>query len=183
MGFLGLFKKYDLEKIELEGVESEITELKRLEQQRVRRLTNLQDKAQGVRLYAKQEKLTEADEEQCAGQLEDIENDVAATEQELENIRKEKQTLGGLAILLRRRSRLQSSDVWSVINKMDPGKFEDGLRNLGDLDDKTASNMDRLREVLGVPATRRDTRSAWSPRRRQILEELRSGRKGRFDDA
>ena len=183
MGFLGLFKKYDLEQIKPEDIEREATELKRLEQQRMRRLTDLQDKAQGIRLYAQQERLTEAEEEQCAGQIEDIEFDVAATEQELNNIRKEKQALSGLATLQRRRSHLQGSDVWGVINKMDPEKLEAGLRNLGALDEQTSSNMDKLRESLGIPTTRRDTRSAWSPRRRQILEEIRGGRKSDFDQA
>jgi len=183
MGLFGLFKKYDLNKIKREDIAREVDELKTLEQQRMRRLADLQDNAEGVRLYAKQERLTEAEMEQCAGQIEDLEFDVAATEQELNNIRREKQALGGLVKLQAQRERLQKSEVWDTINKMDPEKLEEGLRNLGALDKQTSDNMDKLRETLGIPTTRRDTRSAWTPRRRQILEELKSGTKGQFDQA
>lgn len=57
---------------------------------------------------------------------------------------------------------------------MAPEKREENLRKLGDTDSQVDEKVDRIREVLGVPAAPKDIRSSWSPRKRQILEELKA---------
>ena len=183
MGFLGFFKKGDLEKIKVEDIEREAGEQKRLEQQNSRRMTDLEDQKRTVEDYAQYEKLTESELDQCASQIEDLELEIAAVELEINRIRKNKHTLNGFAMLQRRRDELKKSGVWSTLNAMGSEELEDKLVKLGELDAKTASNMDKLRDTLGIPTTKRDARASMSARRREILEDLKRKRSQNLDEA
>ena len=183
MDFLGFFKKGDLEKIKVEDIEREVGEQKRLEQQNSRRMTDLENQKRTIENFAQHENLTESALDQCASQIEDLELDIAAIELEINRIRKNKHTLNGFAMLQRRRDQLKESGVWSIINAMGSEELEDKLVKLGELDAKTASNVDKFRETLGIPNTRRDARASKSARHREILENLKRKHSQNLDRA
>jgi len=183
MGLFGLFKKYDLSAIKPEETAREFDKFKMLEKERMRRLQNFLDEKAGLKLHAKRGRLTMDDLGQLSGRLEDLELDIARTESELNDIRKEKQGLGGILKLQAQRDRLEKSGFWDTVNKMDPAKLEEGLRKYGALNKQTADTIDKLHEILGIPNTRRDTQAAWTPRRHQIFEDLKRESKGKFDQA
>ena len=177
MALFGLFKKHGLEKMKVAEVREDLRSMEALEQQLGRRLTSSQEKMEGVRLYGEREKnLSESELEQVADQIEELEFDVAAVYQELNKVRQEKRAIKGIQILLDRQDRLKSAGVWERITKMDPEKLEENLRKLGDMDQGVTDNVDQIREQLGVPATPTDIRKSWTPRKRQILDDIKAKR-------
>ena len=177
MAFIGLFKKHGLENLEVSKVRDDLRDIERLETQLGRRLTSNQDTMERLKLFTENEKnVTEAEIEQAADQMEEIEFDIAAIYQELSKVRQEKRAVKGILILLERQSRLKSAGVWERITKMNPEKLEESLRNLGDMDSSVSENVDLIRETLGVPATPKDIRMSWSPRKRQIMEDIKAKR-------
>lgn len=101
MAILGLFKKHDLTKLKVQDVKDDQRKLDDIEHQIGRRLTSLQDKMEGLRLYAREEKgLTDSELEQVADQLEELELDVSADYQELNKVRQEKRAVKEIGILL-----------------------------------------------------------------------------------
>ena len=177
MALFGLFNRNRLENLKVQEVRSDQREIERVEDEIVRKIYRNQDRMESLRIYVRDERsISETELEQIANELEELELDVAADNQELNKVRQEKRAIKGILILLERKQRLKQAGVWERITKMDPDKFEESLSNLGDMDSGVAHNVDRIQEALGVPATPRDIRRGWTPRRRQILEDLKASR-------
>ena len=182
MALFGLFKKNRLENLKIQEVRGDQREIERVEQEIVRKIYRNQDRMDSLRIYVRDERsISETELENIANEIEELELDVAADNQELNKVRQEKRAIKGILILLERKGRLKQAGVWERITKMDADQFEESLRNLGDMDSGVAHNVDRIQEALGVPASPRDIRRDWSPRRRQILEDLKASRGGPAD--
>ena len=177
MAFLGFFKKRGLEHMKIAEVKQDLLQVERLEQQYGRQISTYQERMEGKRLYALNEKgITELELEQMANDIEELEFDIAAVNQEQGKVREEKRALKGILIVLERQERLKQAGLWERIAKMDPQDIEESLARLGDMDASVSENVDTIRHVLGAPATPKEVRQAMTPRARQILGELKSKR-------
>ena len=179
MPIFGLFRRNRLENLKIQEVRDEQREQERLEQEIVRRIYRKQDRMESLRIYVRDERsISDMELDNIANELEEIEIDVAADNQELNRVRQEKRAVRGILILLERKDRLQRDGVWQRINRMDLNEIEDSLRNLGDMDSGVAFNVERIQDALGVPASPRDIRRGITPRHRQIVEDLKASRGG-----
>ena len=182
MPIFGLFRRNRLENLKIQEVRDEQREQERLEQEIVRRIYRKQGRMESLRIYVRDERsVSDMELDNIANELEEIEIDVAADNQELNRVRQEKRAVRGILILLERKDRLQRDGVWQRINRMDLNEIEDSLRNLGDMDSDVAFNVERIQDALGVPASPRDIRRNMTPRHRQIVEDLKASRGGSDD--
>ena len=177
MEFLGFFKKRGLEHMKVAEVRQDLLEVERLERQYGRQISTYRERMEGKRLYALNEKgITDGELEQMASDIEELEFDISAVNQEQSRAREEKRALKGILIVLERQERLKQAGLWERIAKMDPQDLEESLGRLGDMDASVSESVDTIRHVLGAPATPKETRQAMTPRARQILGELKSER-------
>ena len=177
MAFLGFFKKRGLEHMKAAEVRQDLREVERLERQYGRQISTYQDRMEGKRLYALNEKgISDLELEQMASDIEELEFDISAVNQEQGKVREEKRALKGILIVLERKERLKQAGVWERIAKMDPQDLEESLGRLGDMDASVSESAETIGDVLGAPATPKEMRQAMTPRARQILGELKSKR-------
>ena len=177
MAFLGFFKKRGLEHMKVAEVRQDLLEVERLERQYGRQISTYQGRMESKRLYALNEKgITDLELEQLASDIEELEFDISAVNQEQSRAREEKRALKGILIVLERKERLKQAGAWERIAKMDPQDLEESLGKLGDMDASVSESVDTIRHVLGAPATPKEIRQTMTPRARQILGELKSNR-------
>ena len=177
MAFLGFFKKRGLENMKIAEVRQDLLGVERLERQYGRQISTYQERMESKRLYALNEKgLTDLELERLASDIEELEFDISAVNQEQSKVREEKRALKGILIVLERQERLKKAGVWQTIAKMDPQELEEGLGRLGDMDASVSESVDTIRHVLAAPATPKEIRETMTPRARQILGELKANR-------
>ena len=180
MAFLGLFKKPELINMKVSEVKSDLSEVELLERRLGREAASCRELMQSKRLYAQNEpNLTDDELDGLALDIEELENDIAAKNDELGRVRDEKRAMKGVLMLLERKERMKRLGVWDDISKMSPEKLEEGLQKLGDMDASVSGNVDLIRHTLGAPATPKEMRQRLTSRARSIRDELSASRDDR----
>ena len=88
MPIFGLFRRNRLENLKIQEVRDEQREQERLEQEIVRRIYRKQDRMESLRIYVRDERsISDMELDNIANELEEIEIDVAADNQELNRVR------------------------------------------------------------------------------------------------
>ena len=175
MAFLGFFKKRGLENMKIPKVKKDLLQAERLEGEHGRQISSYQEKIESKRLYAQSERgrISDLDRKQLAKDIAELEFDISASSQQQSKARKRKRALKGLLIVLEEREQLKQSDAWGTLAGMDPQDLEDSLARLGNMDASVSMSTDRIRHVLGAPATPNEIEESMTRREREIFDELK----------
>lgn len=175
MAFLGLFGRQKLEKMKAAKVKADLQKVERREDRLGREAARIRERMESKRLYAQNEPhLTDDDLVGLALDIEELEYDLAAKNNELRRVRDQKRAMKGVLIVLEQKEGVADFAVWDDITKMSPEKLEEGLQKLGDIDEGMSVNVGTIRDVLGV--TPGDERQNLSPRVRARVDALKAER-------
>lgn len=178
MAFLGLIGKKDgLKNKKADEVKKDLREVERLEAELIRRASTLRGRKASKEGYVVCEPyLTDDELDQIAVDVDELDNDIAATNDELSRVRDEKRAIKGILILIERKERLKRIGIWDAITKMKPEQLEESLRSLGDVDASVSGSVDEIRHILGTPPTPQEMRQRMTPSARRKLDELKANR-------